>query len=68
MYVTMMASFTNFGHNSAIQLEIISKIGHQNAILFGFCYSFFIIMAYGMLERWVKRGRDEKEAIDYQRI
>ncbi len=28
MYVTMMASFTNFGNNSTIQLKVIGEVGY----------------------------------------
>lgn len=47
MYVTMMASFTNFGNNSTIQLEAISVFGYHPAVVFGFVYTAVMVLAFG---------------------
>lgn len=56
MYITMMASLTNFGNNSTIQLEVIDKYGFSNASIFGFLYTLVVIVVYGKVEAWIKRG------------
>lgn len=64
MYVTMMASFTNFGNNSAIQLEVISKVGYENAVIFGFVFTGIVLIFYGRVEKWIKSGLDKEEEVD----
>lgn len=49
MYVTMMASFTNFGNNNTIQLEIISSVGLETAVIFGFVCAAIVIALFGYI-------------------
>ena len=58
-YVTMMASVSNFGQNSTIQLEAIDKYGYRNACMFGFLYTLIVVGVYGKVEAWIKRGEED---------
>lgn len=56
MYVTMMASASNLGRNSTIQLKVIDFIGYNNACIFGFCYTVAVLVMMGKASDWVKAG------------
>jgi hypothetical protein len=56
MFVTMMASLTNLGNNTAIQLEIIDVVGYRPAAISGFIYTAIIICIFGFLDKWVQNG------------
>ena len=61
MYVTMMASFVNFGNNSTIQLEVISYFGYEKAVIFGFCFAGVVGLGFGRVEKWIKSGLEQQE-------
>ena len=61
MYVTMMASSSNLGRNSTINLKIIDYFGFQNACYFGFSYCVLSLLLYGKAIEWIKRGKEESD-------
>lgn len=59
MYITMMASLTNFGNNSTLQLRVIDNYGYSAASIFGFIYTVVVVMGYGKIETWIKNGQED---------
>jgi hypothetical protein len=49
MFVTMMASLSNFGNNTTIHLKIIDMIGYGYASIIGFIYTGIIVCFCGKI-------------------
>ena len=47
MYVTMMASASNLGRNSTINLKVIDEFGFEKGCIFGFIYCVLSLLLYG---------------------
>ena len=52
----MMASLTNLGNNSTVQLEVLDRIGYHKATVMGFGYTIIVLLMFGRIERWIKNG------------
>lgn len=57
MYITMMASLTNLGNNTAIQLKVIDSVGSNHACMFGFGYTLVVVIVFDRVEAWIKSGK-----------
>ena len=58
MYVTMMASASNLGRNSTINMKVIEQIGYHNGCILGFVYCGVSLMVLGWAQEWVRRGEE----------
>lgn len=56
MSVTMMASVSNLGRNSTMQLNIIGKIGFRDSVLYSFGYTAIVMGSMKFLHEWINRG------------
>ena len=61
MYVTMMASASNLGRNSTINLKIIDEFGFEKGCYFGFIYCVGSLLVYGKIIEWIKAGKEEED-------
>ena len=58
MSVTIMASMSNLGRNSTMQLNIIGKIGFRDSVLYSFGYTGVIMGTMKYFHEWINKGHE----------
>ena len=56
MFITFMASFSNFGKQTSIHTWICGKFGWKNCALFGLTLQVIILILLPRFYRWVQEG------------
>ena len=57
----MMASASNLGRNSTINLKVIDEFGFEKGCIFGFIYCVLSLLLYGKVIEWIKDGKEEED-------
>ena len=56
MYTTMMASLSNFGRNTSLQLKLIGIVGYGWGTTFGLLYLGIVVIIWRRVSEWVVLG------------
>lgn len=54
--ITTLASFSNFGNNTWIQLKVYDNLGYEKTVWIGLTIATIIALCLGKLTSWVDRG------------
>ena len=56
MLVTGLYSSRNLGVNGTVNMKVISWVGYEAAVVFGFCYTLGVILVVDRVGKWVQEG------------
>ncbi len=59
MSVTMMASMSNLGRNSTLQLHLMGLFGFKECCKWAFVYDAFLMVNISKLHDWINNGLEE---------